>query len=156
LLLPTVATSRDVDDPATVDLVAGRVGSPAVLELLAALTEADARATSEQAWSGWRSRLVGDLVGRTRHRFAAGPAAVPLERERPVPAAVRSQRVPVTMDLEPAGQGAEGARLVVMAPDRVGLLADVAGALVLQRAGVRAARAWTQGETGVSEWEVSD
>ena len=52
----------------------------------------------------------------------------------------------------------DGARVtVVVAHDRVGLLADVAAMLALQRASVRAARAWTAGRrTRVSVWEVAD
>jgi [protein-PII] uridylyltransferase len=47
-----------------------------------------------------------------------------------------------------------------MAPDRIGLLADAAAVLALQRVPVHAARAWAQdggsGSVGVSVWEVSD
>ena len=51
LLLPTAATRRDLDDPATVRAVADAVGDRETLQLLAALTEADAQ--------GDRSRGVG-------------------------------------------------------------------------------------------------
>ena len=56
--------------------VAETVGSAARLELLAALTAADARATSPQAWSAWRRGLVEGLVeqdvrGARRHRVDA-------------------------------------------------------------------------------------
>ena len=40
--------------------------------------------------------------------------------------------------------------------DRVGLLADIAGVFALQRASVRAARAWADGEHAVSVWDVAD
>jgi [protein-PII] uridylyltransferase len=53
-------------------------------------------------------------------------------------------------------QGDDGARVTVMAPDRVGLLADVAALFAMQRAPVRAARAWNQGDVGVSVWDVAD
>ena len=53
-----------------------------------------------------------------------------------------------------------GARVTVLAPDRVGLLADAAAVLALQRVTVRSARAWAQesGEVsvGVSVWEVGE
>ncbi|MGG7613853.1 HD domain-containing protein, partial [Streptomyces sp. ZG43] len=64
LLLVETATRRDLDDPATVRSVADAVGSQATLELLHALTEADALATGPAAWSAWRDSLVTDLVGR--------------------------------------------------------------------------------------------
>jgi [protein-PII] uridylyltransferase len=69
LLLVTVATQRDLEDAATIDTVASAVGDPATLDLLAALTEADARATGAQAWSPWRAQLVGALVDRVRARL---------------------------------------------------------------------------------------
>ncbi|WP_255254041.1 [protein-PII] uridylyltransferase, partial [Streptomyces albidoflavus] len=64
LLLVETATRRDLDDPATVRSVADAVGSQTTLELLHALTEADALATGPAAWSAWRDSLVTDLVGR--------------------------------------------------------------------------------------------
>jgi [protein-PII] uridylyltransferase len=52
--------------------------------------------------------------------------------------------------------GEDGSRVTVLAPDRVGLMADVAALFALQRASVRSARAWAQDEVGVSVWEVGD
>jgi [protein-PII] uridylyltransferase len=46
--------------------------------------------------------------------------------------------------------------VTVLAPDRIGLLADAAAVFAVQRASVRAARAWSQGEVGVSVWEVAE
>ncbi|GGO48064.1 bifunctional uridylyltransferase/uridylyl-removing enzyme [Streptomyces daqingensis] len=64
LLLVETATRRDLDDPATIRSVADAVGSAGTLDLLHALTEADALATGPAAWSSWRSALVTDLVKR--------------------------------------------------------------------------------------------
>ncbi|OEU85873.1 protein-PII uridylyltransferase [Streptomyces abyssalis] len=64
LLLVETATRRDLDDPATVRSVADLVGGAGTLELLHALTEADALATGPAAWSAWRGTLVADLVKR--------------------------------------------------------------------------------------------
>lgn len=77
LLLIETATRRDLDDPATVRSVAEAVGSPATLELLHALTEADALATGPAAWSAWRGSLVADLVKRVAAVLAGEPAADP-------------------------------------------------------------------------------
>src|SRR5690606_11392756 len=77
LLLPEVATRRDIDDPATIAGVAEAVGSREVLELLAALTEADALATGPAAWTEWRAGLVRALVARVDHVLGGGdPRAV--------------------------------------------------------------------------------
>jgi [protein-PII] uridylyltransferase len=70
LLLADVATHRDLEDPVTLDEVAVAVGDPSTLELLAVLTEADARATGAQAWSTWRAQLVQTLVERVSARMA--------------------------------------------------------------------------------------
>ncbi|QPP06346.1 [protein-PII] uridylyltransferase [Streptomyces bathyalis] len=64
LLLVETATRRDLDDPATIRSVADVVGGAGTLELLHALTEADALATGPAAWSAWRGTLVADLVTR--------------------------------------------------------------------------------------------
>jgi [protein-PII] uridylyltransferase len=61
LLLVEAATRRDLDDPAVVGGVAGRMGSPRRLRLLYALTVADALATGPLAWSGWKAALVYEL-----------------------------------------------------------------------------------------------
>ena len=76
LLLPETATTRDPDDPATVDAGHGaKVADREELELLAALTEADARATSEKAWTTWRASLVRTLVRRAAAVLADEPVA---------------------------------------------------------------------------------
>lgn len=71
LLLIDTATRRDLDDPATVRSVATAVGSASTLELLHALTEADALATGPAAWSSWRASLIADLVKRVAALLAA-------------------------------------------------------------------------------------
>jgi len=157
LLLAQTATSRDPDDPVTLAHVADRVGTPEVLSLLVALTEADAKAASAQAWSSWRAGLV--------RRLADGVLAVLLAREAgtsaprvadpevAVPDAVRADpaRAAFTVEVVP-----DGARVTAVSGDRVGLLADVAAVLALQRVRVRAARAWSQDSWGVSAWDVSE
>jgi [protein-PII] uridylyltransferase len=69
LTLIDAATSRDLDDPDTVELVASAVGDVPTLELLALLTQADARATGTAAWSPWRKQLVDALVERVRRHL---------------------------------------------------------------------------------------
>lgn len=85
LLLIETATRRDLGDPATVDAVADVVGGIGTLELLHALTEADALATGPAAWSAWRGSLVADLVKRVTARLAG--EAVPEGRPADEPTA---------------------------------------------------------------------
>lgn len=155
LLLVDAATTRDPDDPATAGLVADRLGSPEAPGLLAALTEADARATAPQAWSRWRAGLVGALVARTRAVLAARAAGMPVLRPPdqlvPVPAEVLARPEQAFFSVEGSQ---EAVRVTAIAPDRVGLLADVSAVLAMARVPVRGARAWQQDGLGVSVWDV--
>ena len=128
LLLPDVATRRDLADPATIEHVAKEVGDVDTLELLAALTEADSLATGTSAWSDWKAGLVDELVSRTRARLQG--TAVPDEPE--------PLEVPEGMT---DGLRGEGSRCTVVASDRPGLFSKVAGVLALHGLDVRSASA---------------
>jgi [protein-PII] uridylyltransferase len=155
LLLAEVATTRDLEDPATVEHVLARVPDPAVFELLAALTEADARATSAKAWTPWRAALVGELVARVRSALdgSAPDTAVASEQSVDVPPAVLQDGSRVDVHVEAAEQGST---VTVVTGDRVGVLAAVSGVLGEMRVSVRSARAWTQEHVAVSRWQVED
>src|SRR5262249_34677620 len=64
LLLPHMATRRDLDDPETAAQVAVIAGSRRLLELLHALAIADGQSTGPAAWNVWKAGLVADLVRR--------------------------------------------------------------------------------------------
>ncbi|SOB81908.1 [protein-PII] uridylyltransferase [Streptomyces sp. 1331.2] len=78
LTLVDTATRRDPDDPATVEAITKVVTTLPELELLHALTEADALATGPAAWSSWRASLVDGLVARAADRLA-GAVTAPVE-----------------------------------------------------------------------------
>ncbi|MEW1638882.1 [protein-PII] uridylyltransferase [Streptomyces sp. NPDC093801] len=145
LLLVDTATRRDLDDPATVTAVARAVGSTATLEVLHALTEADALATGPAAWSTWRGSLVADLVRRVAAVLSGAPAADPqperptAEQERLALEALRTGEPVLTLHARQEEDDAVGAELAVAVPDRPGVLPAVAGVLALHRLTVRAA-----------------
>ncbi|MCB5168598.1 [protein-PII] uridylyltransferase [Streptomyces bambusae] len=148
LLLVETATRRDLDDPATVQAVADAVGSTAVLELLHALTEADALATGPAAWSAWRASLVADLAARAAALLggeqppAPGPTAPSADQERLAVEALRTGEPVLALHArtEADGAGSEiGVELVVAVPDQPGVLPAAAGVLALHRLTVRAA-----------------
>lgn len=158
LLLVETATRRDLEDPATVRSVAEAVGSQSTLELLHALTEADALATGPAAWSSWRASLVADLVKRVGAVLAGGEpeepeaAAPTAEQERlalecaatgsPV-LSLRAQTEPPAADDEEPAPGREpeplGVELLIAVPDQPGVLPAVAGVLAMHRLTVRTA-----------------
>jgi len=138
LLLPDVATRRDIEDPATIDLVVGELaGSREALELLAALTEADSLATGPAAWSDWKADLVRALVARTDHMMGGG-GAVELAREFP------DDRQRALLRAAEQAILTKGDRLTVIAADRHGLFARVAGVLSLHGLDVLDAAATTE------------
>jgi len=152
LLLPETATRRDLEDPVVALHVAQALGTPECLDLLRALTYADAAATGPGAWSEWKGSLVDELVGRSRAHLAGMP---------PTPAPVIAQRHPhllasegVDVLWEPGSAHGEAARLIVAAPDRPGLLGAIAGTLAMHRLEVKAADTESVGHRAVTGWTV--
>ncbi len=144
LLLPEMAVRRDLTDPATTRLVADAVGDTRTLELLHALTEADATATGPSAWGSWKAQLVSELVDRTR---------LLLERRELVGVADADgdgtpQRLPdqATLAAMAAGrldiriEGDRDLRVRVVCDDVPGAFARVAGVLTLR--GLDVLSAW--------------
>ncbi|MGV9526884.1 [protein-PII] uridylyltransferase [Streptomyces cellulosae] len=152
LLLVETATRRDLDDPATVRSVAEAVGSPGTLELLHALTEADALATGPAAWSSWRASLVADLVKRVA-AVLAGQAPRDPEEAAPTAqherlaleaAATGAPVLSLRAQTEPPAESSDdpeplGVELLIAVPDQAGVLPAVAGVLAMHRLTVRTA-----------------
>lgn len=144
LLLPTMASRRDPDDPATAVEVAEKVGYDAVLlELLAALAEADSRATGPGVWSEWKASLIGGLVRRAASLIEGIPTV---------------DDHPLSDDLvDLAGHGDFAVRygsapgrhtltVTMVAPDRPGALSAMTGVLAL--GGLRALSATVRAHAG--------
>ncbi|MDX3240987.1 MULTISPECIES: [protein-PII] uridylyltransferase [unclassified Streptomyces] len=154
LLLIETATRRDLEDPATVRSVADAVGSQSTLELLHALTEADALATGPAAWSSWRGSLVADLVKRVAAVLAGDAPDEPddsaptAEQERLAIEAIatgspvlslRAQTESPTEEQPDGDPEPLGVELLIAVPDQAGVLPAVAGVLAMHRLTVRTA-----------------
>jgi [protein-PII] uridylyltransferase len=151
LVLPDTATRRDLDDPATAASVAEAVGSVEVLELMAAMVEADALATGPAAWSPWRAELIGRLVERTRASLQ-GRTARSTSVLTDVQRALAAEGV---LDVHIGASTELGIPVTVVSPDRVGLLHTVAGVFSVHRLVVRSAFTETIGTCAVTVWTVS-
>jgi [protein-PII] uridylyltransferase len=155
LLLPHTATRRDLEDPATVTRVVKTLdGNALLLDLLAALAEADSLATGPGVWSPWKRVLIGDLVRRCRSLMAgeALPAPTPPSAEE------RTLAVAVAADGRPRIQlegGTAPATVLVAMPDRVGSLAAAAGVLALHSLEVHAAELNTADGAALFTFTVS-
>ncbi|MDE0214946.1 MAG: [protein-PII] uridylyltransferase [bacterium] len=141
LLLPDVATRRDLEDPDTIAEVARQSRTVETLRLLGALTEADSVATGPSAWSKWKASLVRELVARCAHVMEGGDIDEITSRF-PTP----EQR-----GMMEAGERlvlGEGDTLLVIAPDQHGMFSRVAGALALS--GLRVLLAAAHSEYGMA------
>jgi [protein-PII] uridylyltransferase len=135
LLLPDVATRRDLSDDGTISAVAAAVGSQLVLTLLDALTEADSLATGPSAWGSWKAELVEELVDRVAHVLGGGDMSDATWSLFP------SELVTLLMGEERTTVLAEADRITTVAPDRPGLFSRVAGVLSIHGLDVLGAQA---------------
>jgi [protein-PII] uridylyltransferase len=145
LLLPMVATRRDLDDPVTVKQVATAVRSRALLELLHALAISDGLATGPAAWNDWKATLVADLVRRVESMLDGDPT--------PGPVPLRDDQLALAAEGAPAAT-VRGSEVTVVAPDRPGLLWRAAGVLASHRLAVRSANATSIGTIAVTVFDV--
>lgn len=137
LLLPATATRRNLADPATISAVVDALdGDSVLLELLAALAEADSLATGPGVWGDWKAALIGDLVRRCRALIGGD------EHIEPEPIApehlslARTGGVHVELG---AGDIPHTYRVIMTAPDQRGLLSKAAGVLALHSLAVHSA-----------------
>lgn len=79
LLLPGVATRRDIADTEVIRETAEAVGDASTLRLLYLLAVADARASGPNVWNQWKAQLMRSLYVRVLATFdaTAADAAVP-------------------------------------------------------------------------------
>ena len=180
LLLPDVATRRDLDDPAQVQAVAEALDDAETADALLLLSLADSRATGTAAWSAWKDSLLARLHRQVRAILTGAPDAATRRRSLAGPSATRAgiadlHRVAPERYLEVADddQAAAHAALLpaervraalrnghvpgttvvtIAAPDREGLIADCTGVLAGYGVEVYEARAFTGGDGVALAW----
>ncbi|MBW3619476.1 MAG: [protein-PII] uridylyltransferase [Actinobacteria bacterium] len=96
LLLPEVATRRDLADPATIAEVARRVGDRRTLACLHLLAAADGLATGPSAWSSWKASLVATLCSKVTAVLDDDPGDAPEATVR------EAQRLAPELGVDPA------------------------------------------------------
>ena len=173
LLLADTATRRDLSEETTVVRFGRAVGTTERLDLLYALTIGDSRATGPAAWSATRAALVRELylradalleagvvddsIGATRREelvehIGAAEADRLLDAFSPSYAATFSAAdMALHRNLLGTGElavdwaevGDAMLRITVVAPDRPGLLARVAGALAVLGVDIHDANAFS-------------
>ncbi len=150
LLLADTSTRRDLSDDATITMVAGKLRTTVVLDLLHALTEADSLATGPSAWSDWKAELISLLVDRVRHVLGGGDVQEVMWRLFPDAA---------VLELMAAGGVSirtQTDRVTVVSPDRPGTFSRVAGVLALHNLDVLGAEAHSDEQgMAVSEFRVT-
>jgi len=147
LLLPDVATRRDIGDDSTIAFVADEVDDLVLLQLLDGLTEADSIATGPAAWSRWKAGLVRELVERT---------AVHIASDEPV---VTESTFPTDAQLAVMQRGVlsiavHGDHVTVVLPDAQALLWRVAGTIALHGLDVLQADLYSQDHMALQVFRV--
>ena len=149
LLLPTVATRRNIEDPSTIDYVLSCVENAERLELLHALSIADGEATGRNAWTPWKAQLVKDLVTRTLSAMKG--ITPPSQPELTSTQLERATTGELSVDLIEREDSLE---IEILAPDSIGLLAAISAVFTVMRLEVRSAKTRSINGIAVSQWVV--
>ena len=150
LLLPDVATRRDLDDDGTIKSVASVVKTLSLLSLLDALTEADSIATGSSAWSTWKAGLVRELVTRVQHVLSGGDIDDVVEVGFP-----SQKQLDVMLTGEEVFSG-DQFELTVIINDRPGVFSKIAGVLALNGHDVIGADAFSEDGRALSVFSVAE
>jgi [protein-PII] uridylyltransferase len=82
LLMASVSQRRDLDDPLVIRNFANQVQNPETLSLLTLLTFADAQATSDKLWNGFKDSLLWTLHNKTMPLLTGGTEFIRAEEKQ--------------------------------------------------------------------------
>lgn len=82
LLMASISQRRDLDDPLVIRNFATHVQNPETLALLTLLTFADAQATSDKLWNGFKDALLWSLYHKTLPLVVGGTEFVRAEEKQ--------------------------------------------------------------------------
>lgn len=150
LLLPDVATKRDLDDPDTINEVLQLVPDAQDLELLANLCRADALATGPAVSSDWRLGLIAALSRRAIAAAAGAGEIGPPSLSDDEVFALQQPGLWVMLN-----QQHDGWEVSVAAPDAPGFMATVAAVLAARNLQVRGARVNTEEGRALQRWQAT-
>lgn len=152
LLLPITASRGDLNDPNVIQSVADALGGdPQLLELLAALAEADSKATGPGVWSDWKASLMADLVRRCRLVMAGEP----LPQAEPTTPHYLSLAADHGVHVEIKPADGERSHVVMVAPDERGLVSKAAAVLALNSLRIHSATVNVHEGVAIAEFVVS-
>ena len=152
LLLPITASRGDLNDPNVIRGVSEALGGdPQLLELLAALAEADSKATGPGVWSDWKASLMADLVRRCRLVMAGEP----LPQAEPTTPHYLSLAADHGVHVEIKPSDGERSHAVMVAPDERGLVSKAAAVLALNSLRIHSATVNVHEGVAIAEFVVS-
>ena len=128
LLLPNVATRRDIADPSVIEETAHRIGDARTLRLLYLLSIADARASGPNVWSQWKAQLMRAFDLRLLAVLASEAPAAQMPTVDNVIETLRPRFSAQAVRVHLAGMGAD---YLISTPaaivgDHISLIADAA------------------------------
>ena len=119
LLLPTAATRRDIADERVIRETAQAAGDPQTLDLIYALSVADARASGPDVWNAWKAQVMRSLYQRVHDELSDVPMETAVERRRRAALDALADVLP-TAAVEEHLDALPAAYLLSMEPEAIG------------------------------------